>query len=125
MSLTAIDIISRSFEASVGFYTALGVLFRPNVVEESPYHIEGMTTNGLRLMFDSHEVMRRAYPGWVPTPASSSVVLTFEQATPEAVDAMVSKLRELSTVVKVEPWDTFWGQRYAVRVLGRQRVSGV
>jgi hypothetical protein len=57
--------------------------------------------------------MRRAYPDWVPTPASSSVVLTFEQATPEAVDAMVNKLRELSAVVKVEPWDTFWEQRYA------------
>ena len=59
--LAAIGIVSGDIAASCRFYRALGV----DVGEpEGDDHFEATLPNGLRLMWDTEELIRKLDPGW-------------------------------------------------------------
>jgi uncharacterized glyoxalase superfamily protein PhnB len=52
-------------------------------------------------------------PTWSP-PRDGRISLAFQCDSPAEVDAMYKKITEAGHEGHVEPFDAFWGQRYAV-----------
>ncbi len=109
MKLGAIGIVSNNIEKSLAFYNQLGLTFK----SFSEDHYECQLDNGMRIMIDSLDLMKKINPEYV-RPESSHISFCFEQNTPQAVDDLVKKLKDSNYAVSKEPWDAFWGQRYAV-----------
>ena len=76
-------------------------------------HLEPITPEGeVRLMIDERGLME-SITGKPPVPPNhSSFALKCE--SPAQVDAAVAQVREAGFTVVKEPWDAFWGQRYAI-----------
>ncbi|MBF0422986.1 MAG: VOC family protein [Magnetococcales bacterium] len=107
--LDAIGIVSRNIERSVSFYGILGMKFIAVGGEE---HWEGMTPSGVRFMLDAVELVKRLDPGWV-APTGVGIILCFKQESATEVDALFARVTEAGFDGLREPWDAFWGQRYA------------
>jgi uncharacterized glyoxalase superfamily protein PhnB len=108
--LNAIGIVVSDPEASIRFYRLLGV-----DVPETPGegHFEATLHNGLRLMFDSEEVVRSFLPDWTRR-NGNQLSLAFECASPSDVDELYARVVDAGFHGEKEPWDAFWGQRYAL-----------
>ncbi len=109
MSLTAIGVIAQDLPKALKFYRLLGLEFQALGGED---HWEAVCPNGLRLMLDSAELARQLNPQWQPS-NGAGVVLCFEQPNPRALDKCHQMLSQAGFVTVKEPWDAFWGQRYA------------
>lgn len=108
MSLDAIGIACRDIKKSVRFYEFLGISFK----EVSEEHFEGTTNSGLRIMLDSFELMKRINPQW-SEPQSPGITLCFLQDSPSKVDKVFEEVVGAGFLAVKDPWDAFWGQRYA------------
>jgi uncharacterized glyoxalase superfamily protein PhnB len=106
--LNAIGIVSANVRASIAFYRLLGVDFP----EEGEGHIEATLPSGLRLMLDDEEVVRSFRPDWQRS-TGNQLALAFECASPAEVDERYEQVTAAGFVGEKEPWDAFWGQRYA------------
>jgi uncharacterized glyoxalase superfamily protein PhnB len=109
-ALAAIGLVSRDIAASCRFYRMLGV-----DAPESPGpedHVEATLPNGLRLMWDTEELIRTLDPAW-KRPDGYGLSLAFECKDPAEVDETYARLTEAGFTGKKEPYDAFWGQRYA------------
>jgi len=109
MSLDAIGIVSQDISKSIEFYEILGVSLKE---EGGPGHYEGKTLSGVRIMLDSTELMKKINPKW-EQPVGSGIILCFKQETPKRVDELFEKISKSGFQKVKEPWDAFWGQRYA------------
>ena len=69
--------------------------------------------NGTRLMFDAEEVVRSFLPDWTRS-NGNQVSLAFECASPAEVDVVYARVVAAGFEGEKEPWDAFWGQRYAL-----------
>jgi uncharacterized glyoxalase superfamily protein PhnB len=109
-SLDAIGITSRDIPESCRFYRTLGV----NVPEppEGEDHVEAVLPNGLRLMFDAEELMRKLDPDWKRADGHP-ITLAFLCKDAADVNATFARLTEAGFTWTKEPYDAFWGQRYA------------
>ena len=108
--LAAIGLTTKDMAESCRFYRALGV-----GVEEPPAdaeHHEATLPSGVRLMWDTEELIRQIDPGW-REPAGQRMALAFECRDPADVDATYSRVVEAGFSGAKEPWNAFWGQRYA------------
>ena len=110
----AVGIVVSDMAASLAFYRLLGLDFPPDADGEG--HVEAVTTGGIRIMFDTEDVIRSFDPGWTPSSGRGRVGLAFRCDSPAAVDRVVQAATDASYPVHLEPWDAFWGQRYAVLV---------
>ncbi len=106
--LAAIGIVTRDLGEAVRFYRLLGV----DVPEPSGDHLDATLPNGLRLMWDTEELMRKLDPER-EEPRGHRVALAFECSSPEDVDRVHSAVVEAGFRSKDAPYDAFWGQRYA------------
>ena len=108
--LDAIGITSADIAASCRFYMLLGV----PVGEPSPGedHHEATLPSGLRLMWDSVELIKQINPEWEP-PAGHRLGLAFHCGSPAGVDLTHAAVVNAGFPSKSDPWDAFWGQRYA------------
>jgi uncharacterized glyoxalase superfamily protein PhnB len=108
--LEAIGLTTKDMAASCRFYRTVGV-----DVAEPPHdadHHEATLPNGLRLMWDTEELIRQIDPGWIE-PSGQRITLAFACADPADVDATYARVVEAGFSGAKEPWDAFWGQRYA------------
>jgi catechol 2,3-dioxygenase-like lactoylglutathione lyase family enzyme len=106
MNLDAIGLIVEDIQKTVKFYNLFGLEF----TEYGEGHLEAITKSGTRLMIDSIELILKINPTYTKA-SGSKVVLGFKKESPQDVDNII-KLLSAYTVIK-EPWDAFWGQRYA------------
>ena len=107
--LNAIGIVVSDMERSIRFYRLLGV-----DVPETPGegHIDTFLPNGVRLMLDGEDVVRSFRPDW-QRETGNQVSLAFECANPAEVDEVYNRAVAAGFHGEKEPWDAFWGQRYA------------
>jgi uncharacterized glyoxalase superfamily protein PhnB len=63
-------------------------------------------------MFDTEEVIRSFDPEW-ERPNGSTVGLAFACESAADVDRVYAELTGAGSESEKEPWDAFWGQRYA------------
>jgi len=107
--LNALGIVASDLARSIRFYRLLGL-----DVPETPGagHIDTFLPNGVRFMLDSEEVVRGFRPEWERA-TGNQLALAFECKTPSEVDAVYARVVEAGFAGEKEPWDAFWGQRYA------------
>jgi catechol 2,3-dioxygenase-like lactoylglutathione lyase family enzyme len=105
--LDAIGIAVRDLAASREFYRRVGL-----EIPEGDDHVE-VAVGGLRVMFDTEEVVRSFDPDWQPPDRGHRVSLAFACDSPGAVDTAYRELVDAGYRGTKEPWDAFWGQRYA------------
>ena len=108
--LDAIGIVAADMAESVRFYRLLGV--EVDDPKPEPDHHEATLPNGLRLMWDTEDVIRSFDPGWKRA-AGTTAALAFACASPAEVDETYSRIVEAGFTGRKEPWDAFWGYRYA------------
>jgi catechol 2,3-dioxygenase-like lactoylglutathione lyase family enzyme len=111
MKLNAIGIVCADIQESLTFYRRLGVALPEFDPEEG--HYEATIGSGFRLMLDSHDVMRKFVDGFVPPTRNEVVGLAVECESPAEVDGTYYELVTQGVESMREPWDAFWGQRYA------------
>jgi len=75
--------------------------------------VEVTLPNGLRVAWDSVEVVRSFDPDWSAPSGSPRVALAFHCGDPAGVDATYARMVEAGFSGHNPPWDAFWGQRYA------------
>ena len=106
--LNAIGIVSSDLAASIAFYRLLGVDFP----EDGEGHIEATLSSGTRFMLDSEEVVTSFRPDWTRE-TGNQLALAFECTSPAEVDETYARVKVAGFDAEKEPWDAFWGQRYA------------
>ena len=107
-SLAAIGIVARDLKKSVDFYRLLGV----DVPDIEADHVDATLPSGVRLMWDALELIKQLDPDWVE-PAGHRMGLAFECANVADVDRVHKRVVDAGFRSKKDPWDAFWGQRYA------------
>jgi uncharacterized glyoxalase superfamily protein PhnB len=106
----ALGVVVSDMARSLAFYRRLGLEFPEGA--ESEGHVEAPLPGGLRFMLDTEEVVRSFAPEWTRT-ETSSIGLAFACDSPADVDRVYAELTEAGYAGHKEPWDAFWGQRYA------------
>jgi uncharacterized glyoxalase superfamily protein PhnB len=109
-----IGMVVRDMAAALGFYRLLG-LDIPSNVEGEPF-VEVTTPNGYRISWNTLAMIKGIYPDWVDEPIGQRISLAFKCDSPAGVDALYRRIAESGYAGHKEPWDAFWGQRYAVVV---------
>jgi catechol 2,3-dioxygenase-like lactoylglutathione lyase family enzyme len=107
----AIGLVVADMGRALAFYRALG-LDAPTDADDQP-HVDVPLPNGARLMFDTIDTIRSFDPGWAPPTGDHRVALAFACDGPSDVDGVFAKLVGAGYEPHLEPWDAFWGQRYA------------
>jgi catechol 2,3-dioxygenase-like lactoylglutathione lyase family enzyme len=107
--LNAIGIVASDMGRTIRFYRLLG-LDVPETPDEG--HIDTLLASGVRFMLDSEDTIRSFEPDW-QRETGNQLSLAFECASPSEVDEMYARAVEAGFRGKKEPWDAFWGQRYA------------
>jgi predicted lactoylglutathione lyase len=107
--LNAIGVIVSDMERSIRFYRLLGLN-----VPETPGegHVDTMLPNGIRIMLDTEEVIRSFRPDWSRA-NGNQIAVALECASAGEVDETYRRVVEGGFHGEKEPWDAFWGQRYA------------
>jgi uncharacterized glyoxalase superfamily protein PhnB len=105
-----IGIVARDMARALQFYRLLGLDIAAGAEAEN--HVEVITPNGYRIAWDTEELIKSLYPDWVE-PQGHRIGLAFKCDSPAAVDALYKRLTDSGFAGRKEPWDAFWGQRYA------------
>jgi uncharacterized glyoxalase superfamily protein PhnB len=109
-ALAAIGIVTANIPESCRFYRELGLDVPEPAGGEDHFDFE--LPNGLRLMWDTEALIRKLDPEW-QRPEGQATTPAFECADAADVDATYRRLLEAGFTGKTEPFDAFWGQRYA------------
>lgn len=109
--LDAIGVVAKDMEASIAFYSALGMT--PEPYEPGSDHVEFNLPSGLRFMIDSAALVTQLMPDWTPPSGGPSMGIAFLCSSPAEVDSLYAEMMEKGYGSKMEPFDAFWGQRYA------------
>jgi len=110
--LDQIGIIAEDMARSLAFYRHLGLDLPPEA-DQQP-HVDAELPGGLRLAWDTVETIRSFDPDWQPPSGGHRISLAFLFASPAEVDSGYEELVGLGYSGHKEPWDAFWGQRYAM-----------
>jgi catechol 2,3-dioxygenase-like lactoylglutathione lyase family enzyme len=108
-SLNALGIVVRNMAESIRFYRLLGIEL-PETPDEG--HIDTFLPNGVRFMLDSEEIVKSFRSDWTRE-TGNQLGLAFECASPAEVDETYARVTGAGFTGEKEPWDAFWGQRYA------------
>jgi catechol 2,3-dioxygenase-like lactoylglutathione lyase family enzyme len=107
-----IGLAVRDMGASFAFYRRLGLEIPDGA--EGEVHVEAVLPGGVRIAWDTVEVMQSFDPGWTPPAGGAAFSLAFLVDSPAEVDSLYGELTGAGYAGHLEPWDAFWGQRYAV-----------
>jgi catechol 2,3-dioxygenase-like lactoylglutathione lyase family enzyme len=107
--LNAIGIVTSDMARSISFYRLLG-LDVPETPDEG--HVDTFLANGVRFMLDTEQTLRSFRPDWARA-TGNQIALALECASPAEVDEVYARVTGAGFHSEKEPWDAFWGQRYA------------
>lgn len=109
--LDLVGIVVEDMPRSLAFYRRLGFDL-PATADTEP-HVEAALPGGLRMAWDTVETIRSFMPDWKPGTGSSRISLAFACDDPADVDATYAALVADGHHGHLEPWNAFWGMRYA------------
>lgn len=107
---SSIDIVVKDMAASLAFYKALGLAAPIERSNEPQVQIE--TEGAASIGLISEAMMRKADPHWI-TPVGQRVTFACRCDSPQEVDEVYRRMMSHGDHGLKEPWDAFWGQRYA------------
>jgi uncharacterized glyoxalase superfamily protein PhnB len=112
--LDVLGVIVSRLDKAIEFYTRLGLQFPDDPDPMGHGHVEASLPGGLRFTLDTEESIRSFDPAWAPPSGGGHrVAVAFRCESPEEVDRLYRELTEAGAPGYKEPWDAFWGQRYA------------
>ncbi|MEN3304971.1 MAG: hypothetical protein V7603_1173 [Micromonosporaceae bacterium] len=106
-----IGLVTADLAASLAFYRRLG-LDIPVDAEKEP-HVEVTLPGGLRLAWDTVDLVRSIDEDWVAPQGGHLISLAFLCPDPAGVDQAYADLVRAGYKGHKAPWNAFWGQRYA------------
>ena len=106
-----VGMVVRDMAAALKFYRLLGMDIPAGA--ESEDHVDVVTSGGFRIAWDTEQLIKGIYPDWVQ-PVGHRMSLAFKCADAAEVNALYEKVIQADYKGLKEPWDAFWGQRYAV-----------
>lgn len=107
-----VELVVSDMAATLAFYRRLG-LDLPTDADDQP-HVDADLGGGLRIAFDTEDTIRSFDPSWSPPTGGHRAALAFGCDSPAEVDATWAELTGAGYAGHLEPWDAFWGMRYAV-----------
>jgi uncharacterized glyoxalase superfamily protein PhnB len=107
--LNAVGIVASDMARSLEFYRQLG-LEVPDTPDQGHVNID--IADGMRLMIDSEAELRKFRPDWERS-TGNQLALAFDCESPSQVDEVYARMAAAGFQGDKEPWDAFWGQRYA------------
>jgi catechol 2,3-dioxygenase-like lactoylglutathione lyase family enzyme len=111
-TLNVVEVVVEDMARSLAFYRRLG-LDIPTAADNEP-HVEVGLPGGLKLAFDTRETIRSFDPSWEPPSGGHRMALAFACESPDEVDKLYGELVAAGNEGHKEPWDAFWGMRYAI-----------
>lgn len=108
--LDAIGMPVADMAASLAFYSLLGLEAPDDSGGEG--HVDIPLGNGVRLMLDTHDTMRSFDEDFEP-PSPGAITLAVNCGSPGEVDRIHGEVVAAGHRSRREPWNAFWGQRYA------------
>ena len=114
LKLEQVNLVVRDMEAAVAFYCRLGLTI-PDAPAEwaewDPHHRNAVKEgDAVEFELDSREFA----PQWNACIGDGRVVLTFRTPDRETVDKIHADLTGAGYGSQQEPWDAFWGARFAI-----------
>lgn len=106
----AIGLIVSDMTATLDFYRTLGLEIPEDGDGEG--HVEAKLPGGIRIMWDTVEVVR-SFSKWEPPTGGHRMSLAFLCGAPAEVDSKYTELIAAGHRGHLAPFDAFWGQRYA------------
>jgi catechol 2,3-dioxygenase-like lactoylglutathione lyase family enzyme len=108
--LNLVTLVVKNMDASVAFYRRLGVSVPDGEPPWDAFH-RSASTGGTGLDFDGASFASTWNAGARP---EDSAIIGFQLPTREAVDKAYNDLTSDGHLGQQEPYDAFWGARYAV-----------
>lgn len=108
--LDAFGIVVDDMSAALAFYGLLGLDIPEGADGEG--HVDIDIGGGHRLMLDTVEVVS-SFSTWEPPTGGRRIGLAFSCASPAEVDEVHAQVVAAGYTSRSEPFDAFWGQRYA------------
>ena len=110
MKLNYVSLMVSDMARALAFYRLLRLPL--SAADPKQDHVE-IKVDGLRVAWETEALIRQLDPTWTPPTRAGRVSFALETSTPAEVDAAVERVRKAGYAVKAEPFDAFWGQRYA------------
>ena len=110
----ALGVAVSDMDAAVAFYELMGLRFGPDDSGEG--HREAELPGGLRFMLDTEAIMESFDQSWERPTGRGRIGLAFECNGSSDVDATYERIVSAGHASHLEPFDAFWGQRYAAVV---------
>ncbi len=107
----AIGLIVADMARSLAFYRKLGLDIPTDADGEG--HVDASLPGGTRMLWDTIEMVQSFDPEWTPPSGGQRIGLAFACDGPAEVDSTYAELIGAGHEGHKEPWDAFWGQRYA------------
>ena len=108
--LDAFGIVVDDMAAALAFYRLIGLDIPADADGEG--HVEVVLDGGIRLMFDSVAVIE-SFSEWEPPSGGRRIGLALTCESPAEVDEVHDRVVAAGYTSRNEPFDAFWGQRYA------------
>jgi catechol 2,3-dioxygenase-like lactoylglutathione lyase family enzyme len=117
IAFAGLNLVCRDLEATRSFYRLLGVPLTDDKVwrtASGPHHTERVALAGTcSVELDSRDLAGAYNSGYHPE-AVAQAVIGFRLPTREAVDELHQRLVAAGHTSSQQPYDTFWGARYAI-----------
>ncbi len=110
-SLHTISITVKDLGRSLSFYRTLGLAIAEG--QDNEHHVEYTSENGYSIGFIPETTMLHTDPTWIASTGNNRIGLQFACSSPAEVDENYNKLIAAGHKSFKEPWDAFWGQRFA------------
>lgn len=105
-----LNLVVSDMEASIAFYERIGLEIPDTAPEFERHHRSGANLGGIGLDLDSSEFARHWDGGW----RGGMGVLVVDLESRERVDELYAELTGAGYPSQQEPYDAFWGARFAV-----------
>jgi catechol 2,3-dioxygenase-like lactoylglutathione lyase family enzyme len=113
LRLSVVELVVADMAASLAFYRRLGLDIPPDA-DQQP-HVNVDLGSGVQLAFDTEDTIRSFDKEWTRPPRDGHrMALAFACSSPAEVDSAWAELTGAGYEGHLEPWDAFWGMRYAV-----------
>jgi len=107
----AIGLVVADMGRSLAFYRMLGLDIPADADTEG--HVEATLPGGTRMLWDTVETIQSFDPDWMPPSGGHGIGMAFACDDAAEVNRVFAELIAAGHEGHREPWDAFWGQRYA------------
>lgn len=110
-NLHTIGMVVNDLGKALSFYRTLGLEIPEGLDNE--FHYEFTNKNGISIGFIPKSTMLKTNPNWTEPTGNARISLQFSSDNPEEVNKTYANLIDKGYQSFKEPWDAFWGQRFA------------